>query len=88
MISIEKHVCTFSGKSQFFFFFAFKNFKALVEKENDFEIKSLRFIRGGEFTLRKLSEFCATHGICHPMIVLKSPQQNGVVERNNETILK
>jgi len=68
-------------------FSSFKNFKALVEKESGFEIKALRSDRGGEFTSREFKEFCATHEIRHPLTVPRSPQQNGVVERKNITIL-
>ena len=40
-----------------------------------------------EFTSREFNEFCATHGIRRPLTVPRSPQQNGVVERKNRTIL-
>ncbi|KAL4290440.1 hypothetical protein GQ457_14G025310 [Hibiscus cannabinus] len=68
-------------------FGAFKNFKALVEKESGFEIKSLRFDRGGEFTSNEFNDFCKANGIRRPLTVPRSPQQNGVVERKNRTIL-
>ncbi|KAL4361783.1 hypothetical protein GQ457_04G023210 [Hibiscus cannabinus] len=65
----------------------FKNFKALVEKESDFEIKSLRSDRGGEFTSNEFNDFCKENGIRRPLTVPRSPQQNGVAERKNRTIL-
>ncbi|KAL4379471.1 hypothetical protein GQ457_02G032120 [Hibiscus cannabinus] len=68
-------------------FGAFKNFKALVEKESDFEIKSLRSDRGGEFTSNEFNDFCKANGIRRPLTVPRSPQQNGVAERKNRTIL-
>ncbi|KAL4273099.1 hypothetical protein GQ457_13G010880 [Hibiscus cannabinus] len=68
-------------------FGAFKNFKALVEKESSFEIKSLRSDRGGEFTSNEFNDFCKANGIRCPLTVPRSPQQNGVAERKNRTIL-
>ncbi|KAL4301681.1 hypothetical protein GQ457_10G015230 [Hibiscus cannabinus] len=68
-------------------FGAFKNFKALVEKESGFEIKSLRSDRGGEFTSNEFNDFCKENGIRRPLIVPRSPQQNGIAERKNRTIL-
>ena len=44
-------------------FIAFKNFKALVEKESGYEIKSLRFDRGGKFTSKEFNDFCESHEI-------------------------
>ncbi|KAK8540598.1 hypothetical protein V6N13_027117 [Hibiscus sabdariffa] len=68
-------------------FGAIKNFKALVEKESGFEIKSLRSDRGGEFTSNEFNDFCKVNGIRHPLTVPKSPQQNGIAKRKNRTIL-
>ncbi|KAK3037884.1 hypothetical protein RJ639_032114 [Escallonia herrerae] len=68
-------------------FEAFEKFKALVEKESGYEIKSLRTDRGGEFTSNEFKAFYEIHGIHSPMIVPRSPQHNGVVEKKNQTIL-
>lgn len=68
-------------------FEAFKIFKALVEKESGCLIKSLRTDRGGEFTSKEFSHFCKENGIKRLLTVPRSPQQNGVVERKNRTIL-
>ncbi|XP_012853620.1 PREDICTED: uncharacterized protein LOC105973146 [Erythranthe guttata] len=68
-------------------FGVFKKFKALVEKESSYEIQSLRTDRGGEFTSNEFNLFCEENGIRRPLTVPRSPQQNGVVERKNRTIL-
>ncbi|KAA0031828.1 copia protein [Cucumis melo var. makuwa] len=65
----------------------FKRFIALVEKESGYYIKALRSNRGGEFTSNEFKTFCAENGIRRPMTVPFTPQQNGVVERKNRTIL-
>lgn len=65
----------------------FKKFKALVEKESGLSIKAMRSDRGGEFTSNKFNKYCEDHGIRRPLTVPRSPQQNGVAERKNRTIL-
>lgn len=65
----------------------FKIFKIMVEKESGLQICSLRTDRGGEFNSKEFSEFCTTHGIKRQLTTSYSPQQNGVAERKNRTIL-
>ncbi|KAJ4717099.1 Retrovirus-related Pol polyprotein from transposon TNT 1-94 [Melia azedarach] len=68
-------------------FEAFKKFKAAVEKESGRQIKAIRTDRGGEFTSKEFQEFCEANGIRRFLTVPRSPQQNGVAERKNRTIL-
>ncbi|KAH9715665.1 hypothetical protein KPL71_021147 [Citrus sinensis] len=68
-------------------FEAFKKFKATVVKESGYQIKAMRSDRGGEFTSKEFLEFCEANEIRRPLTVPRSPQQNGVAERKNKTIL-
>lgn len=68
-------------------FVAFKNFKACVEKEISAYITCLRTDRGGEFNSNEFVEFCKTHGISRQLTAAYTPQQNGVAERKNRTIM-
>lgn len=65
----------------------FKSFKNFVEKESGQEIKVLRTDRGGEFNSNEFMNFCALYGIRRQLTAAYSPQQNGVSERKNRTIL-
>lgn len=65
----------------------FKVFKASVEKEIGASITCLRTDRGGEFTSNEFGEFCKTHGITRQLTAAFTPQQNGVAERKNRTIM-
>ena len=65
----------------------FKRFKVLVEKEAGVSIRCLRIDRGGEFTSNEFGEFCKSHGIRRLLTVAYTPQQNGVAERKNRTIM-
>ena len=66
----------------------FKNFKAMVEQETKQSIKTFRTDRGGEFTSTKFNTFCEESGVHRHLTVPYTPQQNGVVERRNRTLLE
>ena len=68
-------------------FVTFKNFKIHVEKETDSTIKCLRTDRGGEFMSQEFKNFCDNNGIQRQLTAAYSPQQNGVAERKNRTIM-
>ncbi|KAD1826795.1 hypothetical protein E3N88_42252 [Mikania micrantha] len=69
-------------------FTKFKQFKIQVEKETSYAINMLRTDRGGEFNSQKFNEFCQEEGIRRQFSAPHTPQQNGVVERRNRTILR
>ncbi|KAJ4703769.1 Retrovirus-related Pol polyprotein from transposon TNT 1-94 [Melia azedarach] len=70
---------------------AFKNFrlwKALVENQTGKKIKRLRTDNGMEFYWSEFDEFCKNEGIARHHTVRDTPQQNGVAERMNQTLLE
>ena len=50
-------------------------------------MKALRSDNGGEFISGEFKEFFNAEGIRRELIVPHNPQQNGVAERNNKTIM-
>ena len=68
-------------------FSTFKSFKMLVEKEASKPIKIFRSDHGGEYTSQEFVNFCENHGIQKQLTAAYSPQQNGISERKNRTIL-
>lgn len=68
-------------------FVMFKKYKSLVEKETGEVICCLRTDRGGEFTSLEFNNFCSTNGISRQLTTAYTPQQNGVAERKNRTIM-
>uniref|UniRef100_A0A2N9FY74 Integrase catalytic domain-containing protein n=1 Tax=Fagus sylvatica TaxID=28930 RepID=A0A2N9FY74_FAGSY len=68
-------------------FTIFKNYKNLVEKETGAFIRCLRTDRGGEFNSDEFKVFCKTNGISRQLTAAYTPQQNGVAERKNRTIM-
>jgi transposase InsO family protein len=66
---------------------AIKRFKAQVETETGKKLRVLRTDRGGEFTLIEFGLYYAEQGVkCH-LTAPYSPQQNGVMERRNQTVV-
>ena len=51
-------------------------------------IKYLRSDNGGEFTSNEFNDYCHEHGIKRQFSAARTPQQNGVAERKNRTVLE
>lgn len=66
----------------------FIRFKAEVENATGNYIKVLRSDRGGEFLARAFQDVCDKAGIRRHFIAPYSPQQNGVVERKNRSVME
>ena len=58
-----------------------------MENEIGNTIKTLRTDRGGEYCSTEFEVFCEDHGIRRELTAAYTPQQNGVLERKNRTIL-
>ena len=69
-------------------FSIFKKFKRLVEKQSGCDIKTLRSDNGTEYTSKEFQKFCEDEGIERQLTVRYTPQQNGVSERKNQTIVE
>jgi hypothetical protein len=64
----------------------FKVFKALTENQTGKRLKAVRSDRGGEFSSWNFKEFCDKYGIKREYTIPRTPQQNGVVERQNRSV--
>lgn len=65
-----------------------QEFKALVETQTGKRIKSIRTDNGREFVNRGLQRYLRESGIRHQLTVPYSPEQNGLAERMNRTIVE
>jgi transposase InsO family protein len=84
----------FSRKTWIFFmktkdevFSQFQEFRAQVENQTGKKIKVLRSDNGGEYTSNDFKDFCKEVGIKRELTVSYNPQQNGVAERKNRSII-
>jgi transposase InsO family protein len=66
----------------------YNKIKERAEVDQEGRLKSLRTNRGGEFNSSQFSIFCSDQGIMHYTTTPYSPQQNGVVERRNESVVE
>ena len=69
-------------------FSTFKVFKARVELDSGNKIKCFRSDNEGEYTSDEFDDFCRTGGIKRQFTAVYTPQQNGVAERMNRTLLE
>jgi transposase InsO family protein len=66
----------------------FKEYKCLVEKKTERKIKTVRSDNGTEYTSHYLEDFLKQEGIRHELTVEYTPQQNGVAERKNRSLVE
>lgn len=66
----------------------FKQWKSHVENETGMKVKTLRTDRGGEFMSNEFDLLCNESGMFHQLTTAYSPQQNGVAERKNRTVVE
>ena len=65
-----------------------KNFRREIENFMGKKIKSIRADQGSEFTWNAFTSYCKKHGIRLQHSCVRTPQQNGVVERKNRTVVE
>ncbi|KAH9705464.1 hypothetical protein KPL70_011882 [Citrus sinensis] len=66
----------------------FKRWKVLVENQTNLKVKVLRTDNGLEYCNKLFEDYCAENGILRHKIVTYTPQQNGLIERMNRTLIE
>jgi hypothetical protein len=66
---------------------AIKRHQAAAEKECGRKLRVLRTDNGGEFTAAEFAAYCTDEGIQRHFSAPYTPQQNGVVEHRNQTVV-
>ena len=66
----------------------FLEWKALVERSVNQKLKVLRTDNGGEYVSAEFQSYLKKEGVCHELTVPKTPEQNGVAERMNRTLVE
>ncbi|KAI5334921.1 hypothetical protein L3X38_025054 [Prunus dulcis] len=69
-------------------FYCFKKFKSMTELQTGHKVQCIRSDRGVEFLSTDFLEFCEANGIQRQLTMAYTPQQNGVVERKNRTVIE
>ncbi|GJX50743.1 putative ribonuclease H-like domain-containing protein [Tanacetum coccineum] len=65
-----------------------KTFITGIENLIDLKVKVIRCDNGTEFKNRVMNQFCEMKGIKREFSVARTPQQNGVAERKNKTLIE
>ncbi|GJW42954.1 ribonuclease H-like domain-containing protein [Tanacetum coccineum] len=65
-----------------------KNFITGIENQSDHKVKTIKSDNGTEFKNRIMNEFYEMKGIRREFSVARTPQQNGVAERKNRTLIE
>ena len=65
----------------------FREYKAEAEKQLSVHIKQLRSDRGGEYLSGEFKFYLTQERIVSQLLAPRTPQQNGVAERRNRTLL-
>ncbi|GJW52512.1 putative ribonuclease H-like domain-containing protein [Tanacetum coccineum] len=65
-----------------------KSFIIGIENLVDHKVKVIRCDNGTEFKNREMNQFCEMKGILRQFSIARTPQQNGVAERRNMTLIE
>ncbi|GJZ09501.1 putative ribonuclease H-like domain-containing protein [Tanacetum coccineum] len=65
-----------------------KTFITEIENQLDHKVKVIRSDNGTEFKNSVMNQFCEMKGIKRDFSVSRTPQQNGIAERRNRTLIK
>ena len=84
MLHLGVHFLTFKSETQV----VFKRFAKRVMNNYSLKIKQIRSDNGTEFKSTGVQEFLDEMGIPHEFSAPYTPQQNGVVERKNRTLIE
>ena len=69
-------------------FLCFLEWKALVERSTNQKLKALRTDNVGEYMSTEFQTYLKKEGVRHELAVPKTPEQNGVAERMNRTLVE
>jgi transposase InsO family protein len=69
-------------------FSKFVQFKTYIEKQTGKCIKAIRTDRGKEYVNNQMMDYFQKHGIHHQKTIAYTPEQNGVSERCNRTLVE
>ncbi|KAH9728046.1 hypothetical protein KPL70_008880 [Citrus sinensis] len=83
----SRRVWVYVLKSKDQVFGKFKEWKALVENQTEKKVKKLRTDNDLEYCNQEFDSFCANEGIARHRTVRLTPQQNGLAERMNRTLM-
>ena len=84
----SRHVWTYGIKKKSDVFDIFIEWKARAERTTERKLKTLRSDNGGEYISEEFELYLKKDGVAHQRTISKTPEQNGVAERMNRTLVE
>ena len=84
----SRHAWVYPLKAKSKVFMCFKQFVSMAENVSECKMGTLHSDRGGEYLSKDFNAFLAERGIKHQCTVPYTPQQNGVAERKNRSLME
>ena len=84
----SRYTKVFTMKTKDQAFEKFKEYEAEVTNQTGLSIKTLRTDGGGEYCSEEFKKFLKKKGILHEVTVPACPEQNGIAERMNRTLVE
>ncbi|GJY25330.1 ribonuclease H-like domain-containing protein [Tanacetum coccineum] len=84
----KKNSVLFTDRNVLVFLQDFMIIDESIENLIDLRVKVIRCDNGTEFKNRVMNQFCEIKGIKREFSVARTPQQNGVAERKNRTLIE
>src|SRR5258708_17403581 len=83
----SRHIWVYLLRAKSHTFSVFKRFRLMVENLTGRQMKFFRSDRGREFMSAEFTKYLEDNGIIHETSAPQIPQQNGVAEHMNQTLL-
>ena len=83
-----RYVTVYFIRSKSEVFSKFVEYVSRVENETGLRVRAIRTDNGGEYTSQNFNKFCTDKGIMHQFTNPYTPEQNGVSERLNRTLIE
>ena len=84
----SRHAWVYPLKVKSEVFMCFKQFVLMAENVSGCSVGTLHSDRGGEYMSKEFDAFLASRGIKHQFTVPYTPQQNGVSEMKNRSLME
>ncbi|MCO5566282.1 hypothetical protein L7F22_019958 [Adiantum nelumboides] len=84
----SRFCCVYPLKAKSDVFAIFQHYVSMVENETGCKVQTLRTDRGGEYMSGAFKDFLEKKGIKHQCTMPYTPQQNGVAERKNKSLME
>jgi len=84
----SRYAWVYALKNKSDVFMHFKHYVSMVENATSLKVQTIRTDRGGEYLSKAFDAFCLEKGIVHQCTTPYTPQQNGVAERKNRSLME